>query len=27
MPKLKVLSGGDVIKILSRFGFKIVSQR
>jgi len=27
MPKLKVLNGGEVIKIFSRFGFKIVSQR
>ena len=27
MPKLKVLSGGDVIKIFSRFGFRIISQR
>jgi len=27
MPKLKVLSGRQVVKILSRFGFKAVSQR
>lgn len=27
MPKLKTLSGRDVLKILSRFGFKVVSQR
>jgi predicted RNA binding protein YcfA (HicA-like mRNA interferase family) len=27
MPKLKSLTGEDVIKILSRFGFEIASQR
>ena len=27
MPKLKLLSGDDVIKILSRFGFQIAAQR
>jgi len=27
MPRLKTLSGRDVVKILSRFGFKVVSQR
>jgi len=27
MPKLRVLSGRQVVKILSRFGFKAVSQR
>ncbi|MEK7617898.1 MAG: type II toxin-antitoxin system HicA family toxin [Patescibacteria group bacterium] len=27
MPKLKVLSGSDVIKILSVFGFAVVSQK
>lgn len=27
MPKLKVLSGQDVIKILSVFGFLVVSQK
>lgn len=27
MPRLKVLSGGDIVKILSRFGFTIISQR
>jgi len=27
MPKLKTLSGREVVKILSRFGFKVVSQR
>ncbi|MBO3840549.1 MAG: type II toxin-antitoxin system HicA family toxin [Thermoproteota archaeon] len=27
MPKLKVLGGKDVVKIFSRFGFVIVSQR
>jgi predicted RNA binding protein YcfA (HicA-like mRNA interferase family) len=27
MPRLKVLSGREVVKILSRFGFKVVSQR
>jgi len=27
MPRLKTLSGRDVLKILSRFGFKVVSQR
>ena len=27
MPKLKSLTGEDLIKIFSRFGFKIVSQR
>jgi predicted RNA binding protein YcfA (HicA-like mRNA interferase family) len=27
MPKLKSLTGEDVIKIFSRFGFEIVSQR
>jgi predicted RNA binding protein YcfA (HicA-like mRNA interferase family) len=27
MPKLKVLSGTDVVKILSFFGFLIVSQK
>ncbi|MEX2090622.1 MAG: type II toxin-antitoxin system HicA family toxin [Candidatus Paceibacterota bacterium] len=27
MPKLKVLSGGDVIKILELFDFAVVSQK
>ncbi|PIP29702.1 hypothetical protein COU12_01905 [Candidatus Jorgensenbacteria bacterium CG10_big_fil_rev_8_21_14_0_10_54_38] len=27
MPKLKTLSGDDVIKVLGRFGFLVVSQR
>jgi predicted RNA binding protein YcfA (HicA-like mRNA interferase family) len=27
MPKLKVLGGKEVIKVLSLFGFEIVSQR
>jgi len=27
MPRLKTLSGRDVVKILSRFGFKVASQR
>jgi len=27
MPKLKSLSGGDVVRILSRFGFETVSQK
>ncbi len=27
MPKLKSLTGDDVIKVLSSFGFEIVSQR
>jgi len=27
MPKLKSLTGEDVIRILSRFGFEIASQR
>lgn len=27
MPKLKTLSGREVVKILSKFGFEIVSQR
>jgi len=27
MPKLKTLSGKEVLKVLSRFGFKVVSQR
>ena len=27
MPKLKSLSGEDVIRILSEFGFEIISQR
>jgi len=27
MPKLRVLSGKEVVKILSKFGFEIVSQR
>ena len=27
MPKLKLLSGDDVIKIFSRFGFEIAAQR
>jgi predicted RNA binding protein YcfA (HicA-like mRNA interferase family) len=27
MPKLKVLSGKDIIKILSKFGFVIQSQK
>jgi len=27
MPKLRNLSGKDVVRILSRFGFKVVSQR
>ena len=27
MPKLRVLGGREVVKILSRFGFKVISQR
>ena len=27
MPKLKTLSGGDVVKILALFGFEIEAQR
>ena len=27
MPKLRVLSGREVVKILSQFGFKVISQR
>jgi predicted RNA binding protein YcfA (HicA-like mRNA interferase family) len=27
MPKLKTLSGKDIVKIFSKFGFEIVSQR
>ena len=27
MPKLRVLSGKEVIKILSKFGFEVVSQK
>ena len=27
MPKLKVLSGRDTIKIFAKFGFKVISQR
>jgi len=27
MPKLKVLSGSDVLKIFTAFGFRMVSQR
>ena len=27
MPKLKLLSGKEVIKIFSKFGFEIISQR
>ncbi len=27
MPKLKTLTGDDLIEILSRFGFEVVSQR
>ncbi len=27
MPKLRVLSGRDVIKILSKFGFEVLSQK
>ena len=27
MPKLRVLSGREVIKILSKFGFEVVSQK
>jgi len=27
MPKLKTLSGRDVLKILTKFGFEIISQR
>jgi len=27
MPKLRVLSGREVIKTLSKFGFEVVSQR
>lgn len=27
MPKLKTLSGGDVVKIISLFGFEIEAQR
>jgi predicted RNA binding protein YcfA (HicA-like mRNA interferase family) len=27
MPKLRVLSGREVIKILAKFGFEVVSQR
>ncbi len=27
MPKLRVLSGKEVVKILSKFGFEVISQR
>ena len=27
MPKLKVLSGKEVVKILSKFGFELLSQK
>jgi predicted RNA binding protein YcfA (HicA-like mRNA interferase family) len=27
MPKLKVLSGTDIIRIFSKFGFEVISQR
>ena len=27
MPRLKVLSGREVVKIFAKFGFKVVSQR
>jgi len=27
MPKLRVLSGREVVKILSKFGFEVVSQK
>jgi predicted RNA binding protein YcfA (HicA-like mRNA interferase family) len=27
MPKLRVLSGKEVVKILSKYGFEVVSQR
>jgi predicted RNA binding protein YcfA (HicA-like mRNA interferase family) len=27
MPKLKVLSGEQILKILSKFGFEIISQK
>lgn len=27
MPKLKVLSGNDVIKVFSDFGFEVISQK
>lgn len=27
MPKLKVLSGGEVVKILKEFGFEMASQK
>ena len=27
MPKLRVLSGNEVVKILSKFGFDVVSQK
>ncbi len=27
MPKLRVLSGKEVVKILSKFGFEVVSQK
>jgi len=27
MPKLKVLSGKDLLKIFSHFGFKVISQK
>ena len=27
MPKLKILSGKDVVKILDKFGFSVVGQR
>ncbi|HSW54940.1 MAG TPA: type II toxin-antitoxin system HicA family toxin [Ignavibacteriaceae bacterium] len=27
MPKLKILSGGEVVKILRSFGFEILSQK
>jgi predicted RNA binding protein YcfA (HicA-like mRNA interferase family) len=27
MPRLKVLSGAEVVRILSIFGFKVASQR
>lgn len=27
MPRFKVLSGGEVVRILALFGFKVASQR
>ena len=27
MPKLRILSGKEVVKILSKFGFEVVSQK